>query len=59
MLQHTTALMMHVVEAFYEDLEKAHKQCKSQEMRIIMGDFNGKVGKGKDGSIVGPHGLGD
>lgn len=46
------------IEAFYEDLEKARKQCKSQEIILIMGDMNVKVGKGREGNIVGPHGLG-
>ena len=31
------------IDAFYLDLEKAKKQCKSQDPVIIMGDFNAKV----------------
>ena len=44
---------------FYDTLEKAKKQCKSQELTIVMGDLNAKVGKDQDGSngMVGKHGL--
>ena len=47
------------VEQFYEEINIGLKQCKSQELTFVMGDFNAKVGCGKSGSIVGPHGLGD
>ena len=33
------------VDDFYEQLEQALRQCKSQEITITMGDFNAKVGK--------------
>ena len=46
------------IEAFYEDIDKAKRQCKSQEIVLVMGDLNAKVGKGKMGNTVGPHGLG-
>ena len=32
------------IEKFYEELEQARKRCNSQEMVIIMGDLNAKVG---------------
>ena len=35
------------------------KQCKSQEILIIEGDFNAKVGKGRHEDIVGSYGLGE
>ncbi|XP_069980154.1 craniofacial development protein 2-like [Penaeus vannamei] len=44
---------------FNETLDKAYNQYKSTEVKIVMGDINAKVGKGKVGSIVGPFGLGD
>ncbi|XP_063594245.1 craniofacial development protein 2-like [Penaeus indicus] len=47
------------VEAFYEEVEQAKKQCKSQDIVMIMGDLNAKVGKGREGDTVGPHGLGE
>ncbi|GFO22294.1 craniofacial development protein 2-like [Plakobranchus ocellatus] len=46
------------IDAFYLDLEKAKKQCKSQDPVIIMGDFNAKVGEQRMDDVVGPHGLG-
>ena len=46
------------IEAFYEDIDKAKRQCKSQEIMLVMGDLNAKVGKGKVGNTVRPHGLG-
>ena len=46
------------IEQFYNDLDKAKEQCKSQEVLIVMGDMNAKIGHGTDESAVGPHGLG-
>jgi len=28
-------------------------------MKIVLGDFNAKIGEGKQDLLVGPHGLGD
>ena len=45
---------------FYCDLDKAKKECKSQEVVIMMGDLNAKVGSAtRSNYVVGPHGLGD
>jgi len=33
--------------------------CKNSEMKIVLGDFNAKIGEGKQDLLVGPHGLGD
>ena len=46
------------IDKFYEKLDEAIKQCRSQDIRIIMGDFNAKVGGQRDGRAVGPFGLG-
>ena len=46
------------VEEFYEDLNKARKMCKSQEVVMVIGDLNAKVGKGVERQVVGPYGLG-
>ena len=46
------------IDQFYEELDTAKKHCKSQEVVIIMGDLNAKVGRGRDEDTVGPHGLG-
>ena len=32
------------IDKFYEQLDEAIKQFRSQDIRIIMGDFNAKVG---------------
>ena len=47
------------VDKFYDDLKKAKSQCKSQEVKIIQGDFNTKVGKGRRDDIIGEYGLGE
>ena len=47
------------VEEFYEDLNKARKMCKSQEVVMVIGDLNAKVGKGVESQVVGPYGLGE
>ena len=46
-------------ENFYEDLEKARAQCKSQDVVIVMGDMNAKVGEGRVENMVGDYGLGE
>jgi len=49
------------IEKFYENLDIAKKQSGSQDVRIIMGDLNAKVGKQQndDEGIVGGFGLGE
>jgi len=46
------------LEMFYHQLDEAMSICKSSEMKIVMGDFNAKIGEGRQNQIVGPHGLG-
>ena len=46
------------IEKFYGNLEQAKVQCRQQDTLIIMGDFNAKVGEGREDILVGPHGLG-
>ena len=49
------------LEELYECLENAKAQCKAQELLIIMGDLNAKVGKEKEGqsyNVIGKHSLG-
>ncbi|GFN99355.1 craniofacial development protein 2-like protein [Plakobranchus ocellatus] len=46
------------LDKFYNDLDTAKTQCKSQDPLIIMGDFSAKLGKDKVDDIVGKHGLG-
>ena len=49
------------IETFYETLDIAKKQSGSQDLRIIMGDLNAKVGKQQndDEGVVGRFGLGE
>ena len=35
------------IEKFYQQLDQAVRQCKSQDIRLVMGDINAKVGAGK------------
>ena len=46
------------IDKFYEDLDKAKRYLKSQDIKVIMGDFNAKVGDERVEDIVGPWGLG-
>lgn len=45
-------------DGFYDLLEQAKQQCKSQETVDVMGDWNAKAGSGRTGEAVGPFGLG-
>ena len=49
------------IEAFYNDLDDAYKQCGSQEMVVVMGDLNTKVWTEQDPQkvVVEQHGLGE
>ena len=47
------------IDACYETLEEAKSLCKPNEVNIIIGDNNAKVGSETDGRTVGPHGTGD
>ena len=43
---------------FYDDVEVTLKKCKHNEIPIIMGDFNAKVGNNTLGKTIGNNGLG-
>ncbi|GFO14709.1 craniofacial development protein 2-like [Plakobranchus ocellatus] len=45
------------IEKFYEDIEKPKGYLKSQDIIIVMGDFNTKVGDERV-EDVGPSGIG-
>ena len=47
------------IDSFYESLDQIVKSCKSQEMKIIVGDWNAKIGQGREDKTVGPFGLGE
>lgn len=47
------------VENFYKQLDQVLKLTKPNEINIILGDLNAKVGKGRMGSVIGDWGLGE
>ena len=49
------------IEDFYSDLEDAYKKCGNQDIVIVMGNLNAKVGGEQDPlqEIVGKHGFGE
>ena len=46
------------VEQFYDDIQMGIGQVKSDEVLVVMGDFNAKVGSTREDDIVGSYGLG-
>ena len=55
----TTAADDEEIEQLYEELDniiKTHKKCR--DMLLVIGDYNAKIGEGRDNKTVGPHGLG-
>lgn len=47
------------IQEFYDQIHNVIKNLPKHELLIIMGDFNARIGKGKDGHHVGPYGLGE
>ena len=47
------------IEQFYEEIQQAINQAKSDEIICMMGDMNAKVGSISHSNIVGNFGLGD
>ena len=39
-----------------DNIIKTHKKCR--DMLLVIGDYNAKIGEGRDNKTVGPHGLG-
>ncbi|XP_033113627.1 craniofacial development protein 2-like [Anneissia japonica] len=46
------------VEKFNEEIEKAKSYLWSQDIKMVMGDFNAKVGDERVDDVVGPRGTG-
>ena len=46
---------------FYEELQQTIDGCKRNDIVVVMGDFNAKVGGDNEGyeSCIGRHGMGD
>ncbi|CAF2370343.1 unnamed protein product [Rotaria sp. Silwood2] len=56
----TTTAEEEVTATFYEELERASKKIPKNDIMMMMGDFNAKVGKQNViGPAVGPFGLGE
>ena len=48
------------MKKFYEEVKNTINETKKwDDIVIVMGDFNAKIGKRKQGEVVGPHGLGE
>uniref|UniRef100_A0A8D8VTC7 Craniofacial development protein 2 n=1 Tax=Cacopsylla melanoneura TaxID=428564 RepID=A0A8D8VTC7_9HEMI len=47
------------VEALYLSIQEIIKRLKKEEITIIMGDFNAKIGAGRTSNYVGQWGLGE
>lgn len=43
---------------FYNQVKNALNQTPRDDIVYVMGDFNAKVGEGREGDVVGEHGLG-
>lgn len=48
----------HVVELFYDEAQNALEQTYKDEIIIIMGDFDSKIGQGRETDILGDFGWG-
>lgn len=46
------------IEGFYSTLDEASNLTKKGEITVVLGDFNAKIGKGKEGDVCGQYGLG-
>lgn len=55
----TSAPSIEEIEKFYEEISKALDQVSSQDMLVVTGDLNAKIGQDKDGTEVGKFGLGE
>ncbi|KAI5706767.1 hypothetical protein M8J75_011119 [Diaphorina citri] len=48
------------VETFYEELKEMYEKGADCHFKLVMGDFNAKIGKHKDGdAVVGKFGVGE
>ena len=54
----TKAAQNKEINEFYGKLEETRRKCKTNEILVVMGDLNEKVGKSRDRNTVGPFGLG-
>ena len=53
----TEAAQNKEINKFYGKLTETHRKCKTNEILVVMGDLNAKVGRNRNGNIIGPFGL--
>ena len=46
------------IKALYEQVDSARSQCKPEEITLVVGDLNAKVGRGRSGKVFGNYRLG-
>lgn len=46
------------IDEFYDQLEEALQQCKSHDIKVVMGDFKANIGQNKNGKTVASFSLG-
>ena len=47
------------IDEFYDKIQHALQNVKSDEITIVMRELNAKTGEGSHGNVVGPFGLGE
>ena len=47
------------IDEFYDKVQHALQNVKSNEITIVMGDLNAKIGEGSHRDVVGRFGLGE
>jgi len=45
------------IEDVYDQIEEKINNLPSKEYTVLLGDMNAVVGEGRDGAVVGAHGL--
>lgn len=46
------------IAEFYGQIEQLWKNIKKHEVKIVMGDFNAKIGRGGAVDVIGEYGVG-
>jgi len=46
------------IEDVYDQIEEKINNLPSKEYTVLLGDMNAVVGEGRDGAVVGAHGIG-
>lgn len=46
-------------EELYHSINQVMRKLRKEDVTIVMGDFNAKIGRGRTSEAVGPFGLGE